>query len=214
MGTFRGIPTRAFTFYAELAEHNNKPWWNEHKCEYETSVRAPLIELCAALEDEFGPAKVYRPYRDARFAKDKSPLKDHQGAVIHIEDHVGYYVQVSASGLMIAGGWYAPQGRQLERYRAAVDTAAGVALERLVAALGKKFELNGNPLKTKPKGYDADHPRIELLRNRMLTAARNYGDPAWVNTPRTLKVVRDDWRALQPLLEWLADHVGPGEEPE
>lgn len=214
MAPFTGIPERAFSFYAELSANNTKAWWAEHKSEYETFVREPLTALCGALEDEFGPAKVYRPYRDARFSKDKAPMKDHQGAVVHIEDHVGYYLQVSASGLMVAGGWYAPRGRQLERFRAAVDSAAGAQLEIIVAGLGTSFEINGNSLKTRPKGFDAEHPRIQLLRHRMLTASKQYGGVEWVGTSQALKKVRDDWRALQPMLEWLADHVGPGEEPE
>ena len=213
MASFSGFPDQAFAFYAALATNNNKPWWTDHKGEYEEFVKAPLVALCEALQDEFGEFKIYRPYRDARFSKDKTPIKDHQGAVVMIEDNVGYYVQVSATGLMVAGGWYAAQGKQLERYRKAVDTAAGAELERLLTSLPKTFDVNGNPLKTKPKGYEADHPRIELLRNRSLTFAKHYDDEAWIGTKKALTVVRDDWRKMQPVMEWLADHVGPGEDP-
>lgn len=212
--TFNGFPPQAFDFYVALNANNTKLWWNEHKGEYETFVKVPLTELMEALESEFGAFKIYRPYRDARFSKDKTPIKDHQGAVIMIEDNVGYYVQVSATGLMVAGGWYAPAGKQLERYRKAIDSAAGVELERMLKEIEKRYETNGNPLKTKPKGYDADHPRIELLRNRSLTFAKNYDGESWIGTQKALTVIRKDWRAFQSAMEWLADHVGPGEEPE
>lgn len=211
---FKGFPPQTFDFYVALSANNTRAWWNEHKTEYETVVKTPLTELMEALESEFGAYKIYRPYRDARFSKDKTPIKDHQGAVVMIEDNIGYYVQVSATGLMVAGGWYAPAGKQLERYRKAIDSAAGIELQRMLAPIEKRYETNGNPLKTKPKGYDADHPRIALLRNRSLTFARHYDGESWIGTKKVLAVVRNDWRAFQPAMEWLADHVGPGEEPE
>jgi len=210
---FAGFPAEAFDFYAELAAHNSRSWWQSHRHQYEGFVRQPMLDLLAELEAEFGSGHLYRPYRDTRFSTDKSPLKDHQGAVVPIEDSVGYYVQVSAEGLMVAGGWYAPQGAQVERYRRAVDGPQGAELERLTASLGRSFDMDGQSLKTRPRGYPADHPRIELLRFRALTVAKRYAPSAQLGTRTALRKVRDDWRAMRPLLEWLADHVGPGVDP-
>jgi len=210
---FEGIPAEAFAFYAELATHNSRAWWGDHRADYERLVREPMLALLCELEEEFGAGHLYRPYRDTRFSKDKAPLKDHQGAVVNIEDSVGYYVQVSATGLMVAGGWYAPQGAQVERYRRAVDGPRGGELERILAKVGRGFDVDGQPVKTRPRGYEAGHPRIDLLRNRALTVARRYSDEPWLGTRTALTKVRGDWRAMRPLLEWLADNVGPGLEP-
>ena len=122
---FTGFPAEAFEFYETLAAHNTRAWWADHKGDYERVVKAPLVALLAELEPEFGAGHVYRPYRDTRFSKDKAPLKDHQGAVVMLEDAVAYYVQISATGLMVAGGWYAPVGEQVHRYREAVDGPRG-----------------------------------------------------------------------------------------
>jgi uncharacterized protein (TIGR02453 family) len=210
---FQGIPPQAFEFYASLAANNSRPWWAEHKGEYERFVKEPLTALFTELSDEFGEGHLYRPYRDTRFSKDKTPLKDHQGGLVAIEDSVGYYLQVSAAGVMVAGGWYAPQGRQIERYRNAVDGPRGPELQRILAGLPRAFAIEGQPLKTRPRGFDADHPRIDLLRNRALTVARTHPAADWQGTRKGLTTIRSDWRAMRPLLEWLADNVGPGADP-
>lgn len=208
-----GFPVETFEFYEHLSANNTKAWWSLHKAEYERVVRAPMLALLNELTDEFGDTHLFRPYRDARFSKDKTPLKDHQGAVVQIEDAIAYYVQVSASGLIAGAGWYSPQGEQLRRYRESVDGPIGAVLERILEVLPSRFEIDGRPLATKPRGYDANNPRIGLLRNRMLVASSNYAAAPWMGSRKAIETVRADWQALQPLVEWLADHVGPAEDP-
>ena len=212
--TFTGFPAAGFAFYEQLAAHNTKAWWAENRLTYDTCVKAPMTALLAELEAEFGEGKVYRPYRDTRFSKDKAPLKDHQGAVVMIEDATGYYVQVSASGLMIGGGLYAPAPTQLARLRAAIASAAGVTLESALARLRRgHWEIDGAPLKTRPKGYSADAPRLDLLRMTRVVALKTYDDPKTLESRKALEVVRRDWRAITPMMEWLADHAGPEGDP-
>ena len=210
---FTGFPPQAFDFYVALDGNNTKAWWSDHKSDYERFVREPIEALMSELADEFGEAKVFRPYRDTRFSKDKTPFKDHQGAVVHIEDGIGYYVQVSAHGLMTAGGWYSSGGEQIAHYRDAVEGPRGPELQKMITALSKKFEFDGRALKTRPRGYDIDHPRIDLLRNRAVLMSRTYDIEPWVSTRKALTVVRKDWQSLRPLMEWLADNVGPAEDP-
>ncbi|MBK9740706.1 MAG: DUF2461 domain-containing protein [Actinobacteria bacterium] len=215
MAKFEGFPLAAFDFYDALADNNTRPWWNEHKADYTRFVREPLVDLLDELRAEFGDdPHVFRPYRDARFSKDKTPIKDSQGGYIPVEDAIAYYAQVSASGLMVGGGWYAPEGQQVARYRESVDGPIGAELERILAALAKRFEIDGRPLKTRPKGYELDHPRIDLLRNRMLIVSRSYPVEPWVSTRKAFTTVRADWRAIRPLIEWLADNVGPAAPPD
>lgn len=210
---FTGFPVEAFDFYERLAADNTRTWWNAHKDEYQQRVRQPLQELLAELAEEFGSAHVFRPYRDARFSKDKTPIKDHQGAFVGVEDAIGYYVQISAAGLMVAGGWYAAQGDQVARYRRSVEGPAGAELERMLATLRRTWEVDGRPVKTRPRGVDADHPRLELLRNRAVTVARHYPVEPSLGTRKALKTVRTGWRAMRPLVEWLGDFVGPASDP-
>lgn len=210
---FVGFPAEAFDFYADLADHNTRAWWQEHKGQYERVVRQPMVALLDGLAEEFGAPHVFRPYRDARFSKDKSPIKDHQGAVIQVEDAIAYYVQISAAGLLLAGGWYSPEGQQVARFRESVVGPAGAELERVLRSLPRTWSLDGNPLKTQPRGYAADHPRIDLLRNRRLVATRSYAVAPWMGTAKALTTLRSQWRAVRPLVEWLADYVGPAGDP-
>ena len=210
---FDGFPVECFEFYDALADNNTRAWWAVHKRDYEQFVKAPMAALLAELEDEFGAPHIFRPHRDARFSKDKSPIKDHQGGVIKVEDAIAYYVQVSGSGVVIAGGWYAPEGQQIARYRESVVGPAGAELERVMKELGSTWTIDGRQLKTHPRGYDADHPRIDLLRNRALTVSRHYEVEPWMGTRKTFTTVRNRWRAMRPLIEWLADYVGPAADP-
>ncbi|MFJ6935848.1 DUF2461 domain-containing protein [Streptomyces sp. NPDC101132] len=206
---FTGFPPEAFAFYEGLAADNSKEFWSAHKETYETAVREPMLALAAELEAEFGPAKVFRPYRDVRFSHDKSPYKTQQGA--HTSQ--GFYVAVDADGLLVAAGLHSPTGEQLTRYRAAVDAdAPGKELEAVLAKLSKAgFELAGDRLKTRPRGVAADHPRLDLLRHRSLYAHRGWPPDPWVGSREALKRVRTSWRALRPLTEWCRTHAGAGE---
>jgi len=77
--SFTGIPVAALDFYEDLENDNSKAFWTAHKDVYDEQVKAPLVALAAALGPEFGDGKFFRPYRDIRFAKDKTPYKTHQG---------------------------------------------------------------------------------------------------------------------------------------
>lgn len=213
MSRFAGFPERTFTFYEDLAANNTKPWWNEHKAEYDAAVKAPLQALVDELAGEFGTAKLFRPYNDQRFHKGE-PIKTHQGAAVPLEDSVAYYVQVGADGLFVAGGWYAPAGKQLARFRAAVAGPAGAELGRLVKSAARRFDVQTDPLATRPRGVDPEHPNLEQLRYRKVTVGTTYRGEPWLGTRKALEVVRKDWRAMRPLFEWLADTVGPFGEPD
>jgi uncharacterized protein (TIGR02453 family) len=207
---FSGFSQQAIDFYAELAVDNSKEFWQAHKAVYDGEVRDPMLALLDALEPEFGAGKVFRPYRDTRFSHDKTPYKTHQGAFVGISPGVGYYVQLDATGLLVGGGYHAHEPSQVERYRQSVDDdRTGTELERILAALDQAdFDIEGTQLKTKPRGYAADHPRIELLRYKEVMAIKPLGVPRWLGTTRTVDEVRDGWRAVRPLNEWVHKNVG------
>ena len=122
--TFPGWPAEAFDFYEGLEADNSKAYWQANKHRYERvgqgAVRGPLGEL----DQEFGPFRLFRPYRDVRFSKDKTPYKTAAAASSEGERGTGLYVQVSAAGLMVGSGYYHMASDQLARFREAVDDDA------------------------------------------------------------------------------------------
>lgn len=207
---FSGFPTTALDFYEDLEADNSKAFWTSHKSIYDTDVRVPMVDLLAELEPEFGSGKVFRPYRDVRFSKDKSPYKTHQGGFVEACPGVGFYVQIDASGLFVAGGYYSHTPEQLARYREAVDDERrGRALQRVVRKLGSSdYDIGGDRLATRPRGVAPDHPRLELLRHRTLTAGSHLGCPDWLGTGETADHVRVAWRAMSPLVDWFTSAFG------
>ena len=207
--TFAGFPVAALDFYDDLEVDNTRAYWEKHKDVYTESVKAPMAALCAALAPEFGEAKVFRPYRDVRFAKDKTPFKTHQGAFVPAGPATGWYVEVSARGVRTGAGFYEASSPRLASIRAAIDDdRRGPELERLLAGLAADgWDVAGERLKTTPRGYSADHPRIGLLRHKSMTVGRSHGFEPVVHTPELLDVVRDDWRALRPFVEWVAQNA-------
>ena len=203
--SFTGFPVAALDFYDDLEMDNTKSFWEANKAVWKDSVEAPMKALVAALEPEFGTAKVFRPYRDVRFAKDKTPYKTHQGAFVGAGPSTGWYVEISARGTRVGAGFYDADGPRLAAIREAMaDEKTGKALERLLKRLEKDgFEVGGDRLKTSPRGYDADHPRIHLLRCKQLFANKSYGFEADAIDAGLVDRVREDWKTLRPLVSWL-----------
>ncbi|MCM4075959.1 DUF2461 domain-containing protein [Paractinoplanes hotanensis] len=199
--TFRGWPSEALEFYEGLEADNSKTYWTAHLDFYEKQVRDPMRELLDELEREFGPGKIFRPYRDVRFSKDKTPYKTHLGAWLDM----GGYLQLSAEGLAAGCGVYQMDKEQLDRYRrAVVDDRAGADL----AAIAGQVGVHGHgSLKTAPRGYDKDHPRADLLRHKGLTTWQQWEPAAWLGTAAAKKRIVDFLRASRPLKDWLDIHV-------
>ncbi|WP_157250924.1 DUF2461 domain-containing protein [Nonomuraea typhae] len=212
---FTGFPDEAFIFYEGLEADNSKAYFTRHKHLYDDAVRAPMLALTDALAEEFGAAQLFRPYRDVRFAKDKSPYKTHQGAFVDVQPGIGLYVEVSAAGLFVAGGIYTQASDQVARYReAAAEDLTGKPLERLVDDLrASGYDIGGDRLKTRPRGVPEDHPRLDLLRHRSLYAGLRSEPEPWVHTPEVAGRVRGAWRDFAPLVQWLATHVRGSELP-
>ena len=208
-GPFTGFPVAALDFYDDLEVDNTRSFWQAHKHVYDEAVRAPMTALVAALEPEFGTAKVFRPYRDVRFSKDKTPYKTHQGAFVQMAVGTGFYVDLSPRGVRTGGGFYHAPPDRLAAYRAAVaHDRHGPELERIVRAAERKgFEVTGDRLKTRPRGYDADHPRIDLLRHRSLTLGRSLGFDPVIHSADLVEEVRRDWAAMRPLVSWVVEHL-------
>jgi len=205
--TFTGIPVAALDFYEDLEADNTKTFWSANKSGYEESVKAPMLELAALLGPEFGEAKFFRPYRDIRFSKDKTPYKTHQGVVFH---DTSRYLHISAAGLFVGGGYWHTTSGQVGRLRRAVDDdLSGKALDNALAAVTKSgLSVQGEQLARVPTGFGKEHRRADLLRYKSLTCGRELGSPAWLATKRAHTEVVKVWRSMSPLIDWLDKHVG------
>jgi uncharacterized protein (TIGR02453 family) len=211
METFTGIPAAASAFYAELEDNNNRDWWLAHKESYDAEVRLPLEALLGELAPVFGPAKLFRPHRDVRFSPDKSPYKTAQGAFVSNHEGVGFYLQVSADGLLVGGGFHSSSPAHLARFRTAVDApASGGALAGIVETLSASgFSVDGQELKTVPRGFPKDHPRGELLKHKTLSASMHLGQPPWMDTADARQEVARHWEQLRPLVDWIIRYAAP-----
>jgi uncharacterized protein (TIGR02453 family) len=209
---FSGWPEEALDFYDGLIADNSKTYWTANRAVYDELVLGPMAELVDELGAEFGDTKIFRPYRDVRFSKDKTPYKTHIGAMVG-----SGYVQLSAHGLAAGDGMYGMAPDQLDRYRQAVASdLTGPELERVIATIEKTgIGVSGrDTLKSAPRGYPADHPRIGLLRHKGLVAWQEWPAGAWLGTAEAKDRVVTFLRTTGPLSDWLADRVGPSRVPD
>jgi uncharacterized protein (TIGR02453 family) len=210
---FEGFGAGATRFYEELAADNTRDWWLANRDRYERDIRAPLEHLLDDLAGEFGEGKVFRPNRDTRFSKDKSPYKTAAAAVVGASGDGSHslYLQLSAEGLMVAGGAYMLGGDELARLRAAIDDQrTGPELVGIVERLREQGAQTGahDAVKTAPRGYPVDHPRIDLLRNKGIIGWFDHAPGPWLATAAARDRVIAGWRAIAPLNSWLDVNVG------
>jgi uncharacterized protein (TIGR02453 family) len=213
-----GIPAAALAFFSDLEANNDRDWWTTNLATYREVVRAPFERLL----DDLGPLvgeplewRIYRPQRDTRFAADKSPYKTFIGAVTQRAGGTGHFVQISRRGLLVGNGYPMLARDQLARFRAAIDDDASG--EVFVAAV-RRSETAGvavtsgrwDPLKTAPRGFRRDHPRVEWLRARGVEIPQRVGAPEWLHTAAAEHVARLLGFGRE-VTDWLDRHVGPSE---
>ena len=209
---FTGWPVEAIEFYDGLEADNSKSYWQAHKAIYDHAVKAPMDALLAELAEEFGEGKVFRPNRDVRFSADKSPYKTSIAAVLS----GGGYIQLSSAGLGVGTGMYVMASDQLDRFRRAVDDdRSGTELTRLIALAARKgIEVSAHEsLKSAPRGYPKDHPRIEVLRLKGLISWQQWPVGAWLGRATAKTRVAKFLRDSVPVNTWLATNVGPSTLP-
>ena len=174
-----------FKFLKQLKRNNDREWFSKNKDRYESVIRQPALAFIASFQphlDKISPAFVavpkkvggslMRPYRDTRFAKDKTPYKTNVG--IHFRHELGkdvhapgFYLHIDPTGCFLGAGIWHPESDNLQKIRVAIDTQPA-RWKRLRAnkRFRNKFELAGDSLKTTPRGYDKEHPLIEDLRRK------------------------------------------------
>ena len=216
---FHGFAREVFEWFAGLERDNSKAYFTATREHYERDVSGGLEAMLDELSEEFGgESRVFRQQRDLRFTADKSPYKTRTYGVLQgaPASGAGLYAELSSRGLYAGTGYYQMARDQLGRFRDAVlDDRTGPRLvEASAAATDAGLELEGESLRSTPRGYPRDHPRIELLRRKALIAGRRAAPGArGIARDAALDHVGGTWRAAGPLNAWLDEHVGPSEIP-
>lgn len=221
MAGFRGFPPETIPFFRDLKGNNNRDWFQQNKEIYDTKVRAPMVDLVEALNlwlsveaPEFvaDPAKaIYRIYRDTRFSKDKTPYKDHVGAIfphksLGKHEGGGFYVGITDTGAGVAGGVYGPTPKDMvllrtqfsERLDEFKKLTGGKAFAKLMG------EMKGEQLVRMPKGFAADDPAGDLLRRKQwYWYAEMAGNPGLIESPKLLGEITKRFAGVLPAVRWM-----------
>ena len=163
-----------FSFFKKLEKNNNREWFEQHKPEFK-ALETTVKQFGEALKDQLNQHdsidrfKLFRVYRDVRFSKDKTPYKIHFGLTWHRtkpEYRGGYYLHLKPNDIFLACGFWDPNPADLKRIRQEIDMDADEYRDIINEPNFKRIwgDLQGDAVKTAPKGYAKDHPNIDLLR--------------------------------------------------
>lgn len=201
-----------FTFYKQLSENNNREWFDTQKPRFkalETEIKAFADALKTELNrtDEIDQVKVFRIYRDVRFSKNKAPYKTHTGIAFHRKKpqlRGGYYIHIAPGDVFIATGFWDPNKEDLLRIRKEIEADADefrsvIAQADLKAHWGA---LEGEEVKTAPKGFSKEHPAIDLIRKKQYLFIKKFSDQEVFATDFD-KQVRAHFKAVRPFLDYM-----------
>jgi uncharacterized protein (TIGR02453 family) len=222
---FRGFPAAGIQFLRDLANNNNKPWFEAHKTIYLTDVQAPAValvaDLGARLQARFpdirydtrtnGAGSLMRMHRDTRFSADKSPYKTNVAMMFASGTAKkmaapGFGLQLTPERVELIAGVFGFTPDALEVYRAAVlDNALGTQLEHAVAEVQRAgdYPIAGEGYKRVPAGLPADHPRAQWLKYKGLHVFAPSIDLAVAQTPALIDAALDRFTAMAPVQQWL-----------
>ncbi len=207
------LPT--LKFLKELKKNNNRDWFGKNKHRYQTA-REELKNLQAALldemshQDEIAQVKLYRVYRDVRFSKNKDPYKTHFSGYIERATkwkRGGYYFQIAPNGnSMAGGGFWNPEKEDLLRIRQEI-AANDKPLRKIINAKAFKDtfgQLDGEQLKTAPRGFDKAHPAVDLLRYKQFLISRPFTDQE-VLDGNFVKELCKVYKKMRPFFNYMSD---------
>ena len=210
-------------FLRALRRNNDREWFRARKHEYETHVRGPMIEVIERLALDlpaFAPdlvaspkASMYRIYRDTRFSPDKAPIKTHVAAVFphrELTKHggAGLYFHLTPDELMIGGGIYTPEPKQLHRLRDHVAANTG-RFRAIVESPGFRRSfgaVSGTRLQRVPRGFAPDHPAADYLKLKQFLAGCTL--PAKkATTPRFYGSLVRRFEQIAPFIRFLNESL-------
>lgn len=207
------ITKETLEFLNKLKTNNNRDWFTENKKQFtkhQTEAKAIFNRVMDDLNvhDEIEKLKMFRIYRDVRFSKDKTPYKyNFSAAYTRAGAHRrgGYYVHIQPQGSFIATGFWNPEKEDLFRIRKEWELDASELLEIIN---DKKFKsiwgvLEGEALKTAPKGFDKEDPNIELIRKKQFTFVRKFTEEE-VLQEDFLSKINESFKAVRPFFDLMS----------
>lgn len=224
MSEFSGFPRAALEFLADLAENNDKAWFQANRAAYEEHLLAPARACVTVLGPRLQAlvpnihaepkvnGSIMRINRDTRFSRDKSPYRPWLGLWFWqgegpSRQRPGFYFQLGAETLILGAGTHTMSPVQMKAFRnAVVGEESGPALREIVDALtaGDAFDIGGRHYKRVPRGFDADHPNAKLLLHNGLYAGRAVPVPAALHLPAAVDYCANVYEKMAPLMNWLA----------
>jgi uncharacterized protein (TIGR02453 family) len=205
MAGFAGFPREATDFFTQLEANNNRDWFRAHTDVYERACREPMKALLAELDPGFGGKWISRINRDMRFSRDGGPYKNYIAAGVKKN-----YISLSSQGLYVGTGMYKPEPAMLQRFRAAIDDeTTGRTLAKLVSALRRKgYQVDTHAsLSSAPRGFAADHPRIDFLRMKDIFAGKLFPPGPTLGSRKLFAGITKVIDEIQPLGDWLRRYV-------
>jgi uncharacterized protein (TIGR02453 family) len=226
---FDGFADARGRFFGELALHNDRGWFQEHREEYRAGWLEPMQALLGEVRPRLvrcypahgvGEPRVFRIHRDVRFSRDKSPYKTHVAGLIPVgssgrarsgvEAPVALYFHVGFEEVLAGAGLWGMDPEALARHRRALAAGrSGAEVGRIVAGLRRRgYALEARESTRRvPAGLDPEHPRADLLRLKGLVAMAPAIDRRLLRRRDLIGVLAGQARAMAPLVRWLLRHV-------
>lgn len=208
------ITPKTLEFLKNLKACNTREWFEAHKPEFrkaEAQAKQFFHTLTDALRthDDIEGMKLFRMYRDVRFSADKTPYNPHfAGSFRRAGARLrgGYYLRIRPGESFIAVGFWNPNATDLLRIRRELELDAGPFRACLEERAFKAVwgSLKGDAVRTAPKGFDKEHPDIDLIRRKQYIFTRDFTDQA-VAAPEFLDVVNDSYRAVRPWFDLMSE---------
>lgn len=220
---FDGFPEECVRFFMELGQNNNKPWFVQHRGEFEDYIMTPARQFVREMGDKLRKISpdvhadprvnksIFRIYRDIRFSKDKTPYKTHlvlwfwEGSRPKLENS-GYYFRLEPPNLMVGVGMFVFPKPLLKIYRdSVVDSEHGPALVRAIETVASKgaYDIGGKHYKRVPRGYDAEHENASLLLYNGLHVGIKTPIPEELHSEELLDYCFGIYRDMFPVHRWL-----------
>ncbi|RKE77957.1 DUF2461 domain-containing protein [Chryseobacterium sp. AG363] len=205
---------KAFEFLTHLKENNNREWFTQHKSEYDIIVKENKVffnQIYQELQeyDQLKGIHIFRIYNDVRFSKNKTPYKTNFGVGYSRSKPMlrgGYYIQLEPGNSFVGGGFWGPEAKDLLRIRKEFEISS-TEIEKIIA--DKTFiqyfgELKGDSVKTAPRGFDKNHPAIDLIRKKQFLVMRKFTDTE-VLSDNFQKEVLLTLIAMRPFFDYMSE---------
>ena len=210
----KNINPDIFTFYKDLDKNNNREWFESHKPRFkalESEVKDfnEIVKFGLEETDDIEKVKMFRIYRDVRFSKNKTPYKTHFGVSFHRKKpnlRGSYYMHLAPQNSFIASGFWNPNPMDLLRIRKDLEMDAQELRDIITDLKFKKAwgELKGDEVKTSPKGFNIDHPNIDLIRHKQFLFIKRFDDKSVLSSEFQKEVIKS-FSAIRPFFDLMTN---------